>query len=58
MIVIGAGISGLAASQILTDAHIPHIVLESRDRIGGRIRAAAFEGEQVDWGATFVHYPD
>jgi len=36
-IVIGAGISGIGASFTLSKAHCNHIILESRDRIGGRI---------------------
>lgn len=37
VIIIGSGISGLGASKTLTQFGIPHIILESRDRIGGRI---------------------
>ncbi|WP_040517643.1 flavin-containing monooxygenase [Gordonia neofelifaecis] len=33
--VIGAGISGLTSSKMLTDYGIPHTVFESSDRIGG-----------------------
>lgn len=37
VIIIGAGISGLGASKVLKSYGIPHLILESRDRYGGRI---------------------
>ncbi len=37
VIVIGAGISGMSASVRLSEAAINHIILEGRDRTGGRI---------------------
>jgi monoamine oxidase len=47
VIVIGAGISGIAASSLLSKNGIKHIILESRDRIGGRILAADFNGDRI-----------
>jgi len=37
VIVIGAGIAGLAAAQQLQQFGLEVIVLEARDRVGGRI---------------------
>ena len=37
VIVIGAGISGIGASKTLTENNVPHLIIEARDRIGGRI---------------------
>jgi monoamine oxidase len=37
VIVIGAGISGISASKILSAKQINHLILESRNRVGGRI---------------------
>ena len=39
VIIIGAGASGIGASMSLTKKGIEHIILEARDRIGGRISA-------------------
>lgn len=36
-IIVGAGIAGIASSKELTSRNIPHIILEARNRIGGRI---------------------
>jgi len=53
VIIIGAGISGLRASQILQQKGVPHIILESKKHIGGRIAPMHFEGEIVDIGSSF-----
>jgi phytoene dehydrogenase-like protein len=57
VIVIGAGISGIGASSILTKAGRDYIILESRDRIGGRIYSKKLDGVNIDIGASFVHNP-
>ena len=36
-IVIGAGVSGLTAARLLTKAGRRVVVLEARDRVGGRV---------------------
>jgi phytoene dehydrogenase-like protein len=36
-IVVGAGVAGLSAARLLTDAGRRVVVLEARDRIGGRV---------------------
>ncbi|WP_061016007.1 flavin monoamine oxidase family protein [Microbacterium sp. CCH5-D1] len=53
-IVIGAGVSGLSAARLLQDAGRRVVVLEARDRIGGRVhtdRSAAV----TDLGASWIH---
>ncbi|KAL0682579.1 hypothetical protein Bca4012_049426 [Brassica carinata] len=55
VIVIGSGISGLAAARSLSEASFNVIVLESRDRIGGRIHTDYSFGCPVDMGASWLH---
>jgi phytoene dehydrogenase-like protein len=57
VIVIGAGISGIGASSTLSKAGRDYIILESRDRIGGRIYSKKLDGVNIDIGASFVHSP-
>jgi monoamine oxidase len=57
MIIIGAGISGIGASRTLSKQGVSHLILESRDRFGGRIYPNNFAGCNVEIGATFVHCP-
>ncbi|CAL9009352.1 unnamed protein product [Prunus brigantina] len=55
VIVIGGGISGIAAARILHDASFKVILLESRDRLGGRIHTDYSFGCPVDMGASWLH---
>ena len=57
VVVIGAGVAGLAAARRLTDAGVNVVVLEGRDRIGGRILTVRDERSPVpiELGAEFVH---
>ncbi|XP_050228392.1 probable polyamine oxidase 4 [Mercurialis annua] len=55
VIVIGAGISGLSAARVLYDASFKVILLESRDRLGGRIHTDYSFGYPVDLGASWLH---
>ncbi|MGH8164453.1 MAG: FAD-dependent oxidoreductase, partial [Rhodanobacteraceae bacterium] len=52
MIVIGAGIAGLAAAQTLSRAGSKVVVLEARDRVGGRIFTDRSFGASVELGAA------
>ncbi|MCO5315427.1 MAG: FAD-dependent oxidoreductase [Solirubrobacterales bacterium] len=58
VIVIGAGFAGLAAANALRSAGVPTVVLEARNRIGGRIDTRRVGGTPVDLGASWVHEPD
>lgn len=56
VLVIGAGIAGLAAARRLREAGMEVIVLEARDRIGGRIHTRDHFGNGgVDLGASWIH---
>lgn len=54
VIIIGAGAAGLAAACELSAAQLKVIVLEARDRIGGRINTH-FDRWPIELGAEFVH---
>lgn len=57
VIIIGAGIAGLAAACELGRAGLSVVMLEARERIGGRIFAAhdAASGAEIALGAEFIH---
>jgi monoamine oxidase len=55
ILVIGAGISGLAAAQTLAEAGHRVIVLEGQSRIGGRIHTMRSWEAPIDLGATWIH---
>jgi len=56
-IIIGAGASGLSAARELSRRGKKVILLEARDRIGGRIHSMKGEGfdVRIEAGAEFVH---
>lgn len=56
VIVVGAGAAGLAAARALHDAGEDVLVVEARDRIGGRIRTDyEWADFPVELGAEFIH---
>jgi monoamine oxidase len=56
VIVLGAGMAGLAAARALGERGIRVIVLEAQERVGGRILSQRMEGGGVvELGAEFVH---
>src|ERR1700722_7846768 len=55
VIVIGAGVAGLSAARILHDAGVHTIVLEARERMGGRTWTVHFDGVPVDMNGGFLH---
>lgn len=54
MIVVGAGFAGLSAARELTKRGHDVLVLEGRDRVGGRAYTGTVAGVPVDLGATFI----
>src|SRR2546423_12437668 len=57
VLIIGAGAAGLAAARELGAAGLRVVVLEARERLGGRIHTLRADdgGPHVELGAEFVH---
>jgi lysyl oxidase-like protein 2/3/4 len=57
VIVVGAGFAGLIAARGLSQKqHLKVLVVEARDRIGGRTWTAQVLGEEIEMGGTWVHW--
>jgi monoamine oxidase len=54
VVVVGAGFAGLTAARDLVRAGYEVLVLEGRDRVGGRSFTGSVAGVPVDLGAAFV----
>lgn len=55
VIIVGAGFAGLAAARELTKRGVSTLVLEARDRVGGRVLNHPIDGGQVlDVGAQWT----
>ncbi|MER9415061.1 flavin monoamine oxidase family protein [Mesorhizobium sp. M0306] len=53
--IVGAGFTGLSAARELNQAGIDVVVLEARDRVGGRVEAVQNGlGERIDSGGQFL----
>lgn len=56
VIVVGAGYSGLTASRDLTVSGLRVLLVEARDRIGGRSWSSNIGGYPFEMGGTWVHW--
>jgi monoamine oxidase len=54
VIIVGAGFAGVTAARELRAAGMRPLLVEARNRIGGRIWTATFAGEQIEYGAQWV----
>ncbi len=59
-IIIGAGLSGLAAAHVLEQAGIDYLLVEASDRPGGRMKTDLLDGFQLDRGfhVFLTAYPE
>ena len=57
VIIVGAGIAGLTAANALTHAGVSCVVVEARDRIGGRLHTVDLGGSPGDLGGSWIHHP-
>ena len=55
VVVIGAGLAGLASARRLADAGVAVTVVECSDAIGGRVKQITHNGESYELGAEFLH---
>ena len=58
VIVVGAGISGVACARTLVAAGVPVRLLDRGRRIGGRMASRRFDGRPVDTGASYLTASD
>ncbi|MBV8497271.1 MAG: FAD-dependent oxidoreductase [Gammaproteobacteria bacterium] len=56
VIVIGGGFCGITAARECRRAGLRALVLEARNRLGGRTFTADFGGQTVDLGGSWVHW--
>ncbi|WP_405822420.1 FAD-dependent oxidoreductase [Streptomyces sp. NBC_01390] len=54
-IVIGGGFAGVSAARELRARGKSTLIIEARDRVGGRAWTTTFSGQQVEFGATWIH---
>lgn len=58
VIVVGAGVSGLACARALSAAGLEPVVLERARNVGGRCSTRRLAGQPLDFGVTFLHGRD
>ena len=54
-VVIGAGVAGLTAARLLARAGRRVVMLEARERVGGRVWTDRGDGLVTDLGASWIH---
>lgn len=54
VLIVGAGLTGLTIAYLLRDRGLDITIIESRDRIGGRILTKSTNGDLLEMGATWL----
>jgi monoamine oxidase len=57
-VIVGAGAAGLAAGLELEARGLPFLILEARDRIGGRAHTIEQNGLALDLGCEWLHHAE
>ncbi len=55
LVIVGAGVAGLACAQALAAAGLAPVILERARGVGGRCATRRVEGQPVDLGPSFLH---
>ena len=58
VVVIGAGLSGLASAALIAKAGSPVILLEANSWIGGKSRRVEIGGQIIDTGPSLLTFPE
>jgi monoamine oxidase len=58
VLIVGAGAAGIAAARRLHDAGVDCLLVEARDRLGGRAYTAQAGGFPLDLGCGWLHSAD
>jgi len=55
VVVIGAGMAGVAAAAAVKHANMSVVILEARQYVGGRVHSVPFAGTTIELGANWIH---
>jgi len=58
VLIVGAGAAGIAAARKLSDAGVDCLLVEARERLGGRAFTAHADGYPLDLGCGWMHSAD
>jgi monoamine oxidase len=58
VVIVGGGAAGIAAARRLADSKVKYLLLEARERLGGRAWTRTAEGFPIDLGCGWLHSAD